>query len=55
MSVAAITVAALLVSSPITTDADRIAAKGNTVHFTIWMAVMKSTRVVVCGARGRSG
>ncbi len=28
MSVAAITVAALLVSSPITTDADRIAAKG---------------------------
>jgi hypothetical protein len=30
-------------------------ASSNTVHFTIWMAVMKSTRVVVCGARGRSG
>jgi predicted ATPase len=27
----------------------------NTVHFTIWMAVAKSVRVIGCGARGRSG
>src|SRR4051812_5628115 len=27
----------------------------NTVHFTIWIAVAKSIRVVGCGARGRSG
>ena len=27
----------------------------NTVHFAIWMAAMKSMRVVGCGVRGRSG
>jgi hypothetical protein len=27
----------------------------NTVHFAIWMAVVKSVRVIGCGARGRSG
>jgi transposase len=27
----------------------------NTVHFMIWMAVVNSTGVVGCGARGRSG
>ncbi len=27
----------------------------NAVHFTIWMAVAKSMRMVACGARGRGG
>jgi len=27
----------------------------NTVHFAIWMATLKSMRVIGCGARGRSG
>jgi hypothetical protein len=27
----------------------------NTVHFTIWITVLKSIQVVGCGARGRSG
>src|SRR3954454_20458966 len=30
-------------------------AKGNAVHFTIWMAVVKSIRTIGCDARGRSG
>ncbi len=32
-----------------------LAAKGNTVHFAIWMAALKSMRVVGCGVRGRNG
>jgi hypothetical protein len=32
-----------------------MAANPNTVHFAIWMAAVKSMRVVGCGVRGRSG
>ncbi len=32
-----------------------MAAKPNTVHFISWIATAKSTRVVGCGPRGRSG
>jgi ubiquinone/menaquinone biosynthesis C-methylase UbiE len=31
------------------------AVKLNTVHLTIWMAAVKSIRMVGCAARGRSG
>src|SRR3954471_12894055 len=34
---------------------DSTRGKRDTVHFMIWMAVVKSTRVIGCGARGRSG
>jgi hypothetical protein len=35
--------------------AQAVEAKPNAVHFAIWMAAVKSMRVVGCGVRGRSG
>jgi hypothetical protein len=35
--------------------AGRVGIRTNTVHFTILMAAVKSTRVVGCEVRGRSG
>jgi hypothetical protein len=32
-----------------------LSPRHNTVHFMIWIAVVTLTRVVGCGARGRSG